>query len=119
MKLMPQEVEVRFILPALRKELSIELQNKGLKQKEIAKLLHITPAAVSQYIKQKRGNTCFNKEIRKEVETSAKEIMKQPKELEKEIYRLTSKIKKSGVICQIHKQHDKVPINCDICFMKK
>ena len=56
MKLMPQEIEVRYILPALRKELAIEL-SKDMKQKEVANILNITQSALSQYHKEKRGKT--------------------------------------------------------------
>ena len=118
MKLMPQEIEVRFILPSIRKELAIELQKKGLKQTETAKLLDITPAAVSQYLKQKRGNTCLSAKIQAEVKKSASRIVKSPEFLQKEVYRITNEIKKSGFICEIHKKHDKVPLQCDICFVK-
>ena len=41
MKLMPQEIEVRYILPALRKELAIEL-SKDMKQITHANIL-LTP----------------------------------------------------------------------------
>jgi uncharacterized protein len=118
MKLMPQEIEVRFILPSIRKELSLELQKKGLKQVEISKLLGITPAAVSQYLKQKRGNTCFTTKLQSEVKRSATRIIKNPEFLQKEVYRITNEVKKSGFICEIHKKHDKVPVHCDICFVR-
>ena len=118
MKLMPQEIEVRFVLPSLRKELSIELQKKGLKQNQIAKLLNLTPAAVSQYLKQKRGHTNYPKGIQEHIKKSATHLKNNPEELQKEIYKLTDEIKKSGFICEIHKNNDKVPTNCDICILK-
>ena len=52
----PQEIEVWYIMPAIRKELCRVLLTKHkLTQKEIAKRLNITGAAVSQYKKDKRG----------------------------------------------------------------
>jgi predicted transcriptional regulator len=118
MKLMPQEIMVRYVLPGIRKGLSIEFQKKRLKQKEIAKLLNITPAAVSQYLKQKRGSIEFNKKIESEIKKSANIIIKDPTSLEKEIFGITRSIKESGFICEIHKKYDKVPLNCEICFVK-
>ncbi len=46
---------VKYILPALRASLAKELFNKGFKIKEIAEMLGLTQAAVSQYLSSKRG----------------------------------------------------------------
>ena len=43
------------LLPAVRKHIAIELRKRGKKVPEIAKVLGITKAAVSQYLKGKRG----------------------------------------------------------------
>lgn len=43
------------MLPAVGAELARELVGRGMPQKEIAKRLGITPAAVSQYVTGKRG----------------------------------------------------------------
>lgn len=118
MKLMPQEVEVRYILPSLRKELASSLMKKGLKQREIAKILNITPAAVSQYLKQKRGTTKFKESIQKEVEKSANKIMKDRFSAQREMFKLTDLIKRTHTICEIHKNHDCVPSNCKFCFQR-
>ena len=53
---LPQEIEVLFILPALRRELSKELiKTYGITYEKTGKLLGITKAAVSQYISHKRA----------------------------------------------------------------
>ncbi|MBT3416777.1 hypothetical protein HN706_01000 [Candidatus Woesearchaeota archaeon] len=113
MKLMPQEIEVRYILPALRKELAIEL-SKDMKQKEVANILNITPSAISQYHKEKRGKTDLK--IKKEIKLSKIEIMKNRFSAQPEILRLTKKIKDTRTICDIHKMHDCVPKNCNLCY---
>ena len=51
----PQEIEAWFVLPAIRKELAMAMKQENLEQKKIAKLLGVTEAAVSHYIKNKRG----------------------------------------------------------------
>ena len=116
MRLLPQEIEVRYIIPSLRKGLSKELQNQGHKQKDIAILLELTPAAVSQYLKDKRGTLDFNTSVQKEIRLSSKKIIKDPEKLKEEMYKLTDVIKKSGAICQIHRKYDKVPVHCELCF---
>lgn len=118
MKLMPQEVEVRYILPALRKQFTLALAKKGMKQKEIAKSLDITPAAVSQYIKEKRGSTKFKKNIQDEIEKSTNKIIKQKSTSQKEVYRISKLIRHTSTICEIHRLHDKVPKNCRLCFSR-
>lgn len=55
MYLTPCEIAVRDILPAIRALIVIELHNRGLKQKEIAKLLRITQPAVSYYLNRRRA----------------------------------------------------------------
>ena len=60
--LQPQEIEFHYILPSIRKSLSIHLKRQGLDQKDIAKLLHIRESTVSQYINNKRASKIdFNK----------------------------------------------------------
>ena len=116
MKLMPQEIEVRYVLPALRRELAQKLSEKGLKQREIAEILNITPAAVSQYLKAKRGTTTLRAELSKEAEKSAARIIEDKELAQSEIYHLTQIVKKKAMICAIHRLHDDVPGKCDICF---
>ena len=51
----PQSIELHYVLPAVRREIALKLKEKGLGQKEIAKRLSVTEAAVSQYINDKRA----------------------------------------------------------------
>jgi len=113
---MPQEIEVRYILPALRKGFALALSKEGLKQKEIAEQLNITPAAVSQYLKQKRGTTSFPQKIEKEISKSIKLILKNKSTAHKELYKISKKIRHTSTICEIHRMHDDVPNKCKICF---
>lgn len=53
--MMDCEVSSRRILPAIRKEIVLGLVEAGEKQKDVAEALDLTPAAVTQYIKGKRG----------------------------------------------------------------
>lgn len=49
------EISSRKILPAIRRALVMELVKTGKKQNEIARMLSVTPAAVTQYVKGKRA----------------------------------------------------------------
>ena len=55
----PTEMLYWEVLPALRCEMVKCLKECNLSQKDIAQLLDITPSAVSQYLKGKRGKLEF------------------------------------------------------------
>lgn len=78
----PCEAAVWQISPAIRKEFAKCLVNNyRLSQKQTAEKLGITPAAVCQYVKDKRGNNQeFDKKIIEEIKISAKKIIETDKE---------------------------------------
>jgi uncharacterized protein len=118
-KIMPQELEVWYLIPALRKEFAkIFIKDYKLKQKEVAKYLRITEAAVSQYLKSKRGSEIkFSKEALAEIKKSAKEVIEKKEDMIKELYNLCISLKKSKAMCDFHRMQDKkIPKNCDVCL---
>ncbi|MEM4337031.1 MAG: helix-turn-helix domain-containing protein [Candidatus Woesearchaeota archaeon] len=111
----PQEIEVWYILPALRKELAIAMKKHGLKQNEISKKLGVTAPAVSQYLRNKRANIIFfNKKIKKEIFNSATRIINEQC-LFLEIRRLCEIIRKEKVLCAIHKKYCNIKGRCYAC----
>ncbi|WP_290596205.1 MULTISPECIES: transcriptional regulator [unclassified Archaeoglobus] len=48
-------IMVKYILPALRAKVAEELIERGYRVKDAAEMLGLTQAAVSQYIRSKRG----------------------------------------------------------------
>ena len=52
---LPCEKALWYVLPQIRADLSKELVEQGMKQKDVAEYLGVTPSAVSQYMKRKRG----------------------------------------------------------------
>lgn len=117
-KVMPQEIEVWYLIPALRRELAgIFINDYGLSQKKSSEILGITESAISQYLKSKRGNELkFSKSDLKQIKKSAKNIIDSGDSM-KEIYDLCVKLRRSRVICKIHKSHDKsIAKNCEVCF---
>lgn len=116
---MPQEIEVWYIIPALRRELTKALiNNHNLSQKEVAKLLGITEAAISQYMHSKRAKElAFTKELEKSIKEAAQRIVKDPKAVLYEMNRLCTETKDCKFICDIHHKYDKGLTNrCEICF---
>ncbi|MEX0933090.1 MAG: hypothetical protein WDZ77_03270 [Candidatus Pacearchaeota archaeon] len=118
-KLMPQEVEVWYLIPAIRREFSnIFTKDYNLNQKETAKILGITESAVSQYLKSSRGSKAnFSIEDKNKIKISAEKVINGKKDFMKVLYNLCLDLRKSRTICTIHKNQDKsVPKDCDICF---
>ncbi|MBI4095465.1 MAG: helix-turn-helix domain-containing protein [DPANN group archaeon] len=117
--MLPQEVEVWYILPAIRSALCKELASK-LSQKDIAKLLGITEPAVSQYIKGKRGSKIkFNEQTKADIKKIAEKLAAKEIHPLGALNYLSKKILMTNVMCQVHMQLDKeTPDNCRVCFDK-
>ncbi|HEY7694569.1 MAG TPA: helix-turn-helix domain-containing protein [Nitrososphaeraceae archaeon] len=79
--LLPSEIESKLLIPAVRAILSKELVlEKGLKEEEVARMLGITQAAVSNYLRGTRGD---NELIAKLMSLS--EIMSMIKEISNDL----------------------------------
>ena len=106
---LPQEIEVWYIIPAIRRELAkVLIKKHNLKQKEVAEILGTTESAISQYLHKKRAKEInFPKSMKKDFESAAKEIIKDNKKAVSEIIKLLNITKKCGVACQACKKHNK------------
>ena len=92
---LPQEIEVWYIIPKLRKELAREFVEKHkLSYERAGELLGISKAAVSQYLKNKRANKIkLSKEIQKEVIKAAERVFKNNSSTMAEIQQLLKRMK--------------------------
>ncbi|MBD3408169.1 MAG: hypothetical protein GF411_18755 [Candidatus Lokiarchaeota archaeon] len=129
--LMPQELEVWYVLPALRREIAMLMIEKGRPQKNIAKMLGVTEAAVSQYklprSKRSRGDQItIPKDLHHELEKSVDIMLEAWDKLEDkeniyedmthEINRLIKVLRDAGVMCEIHREHCvHVADDCQAC----
>jgi predicted transcriptional regulator len=97
---MPCETTVWNVLPVIRRELAVILvEEYGLSQAEVARRFDLTEAAISQYMKKKRGSMDFNvKGFKKQISMSAEIISEDPdpKKLAYEICRLCQLIRNSS-----------------------
>ena len=87
---LPQEIEVWYIIPAIRRELARLLTKEhGLSYDKAGDVLGISKAAISQYNKNKRASKVkLNPRVLKEVEKTAKRISKNKELTIKEILRV-------------------------------
>ena len=95
--MMPQEVEVWYVLPAIRRELAKVMKTKVVQradedgdmkdhkitQKEIARMLGVTEPAITQYLLRKKGQRSrgdqvdLPNEILKEIDKSADSMIEE------------------------------------------
>ncbi len=118
---MPQEIEVRYILPAIRRELANILINEHkLSQKEAANILGLTEAAISQYRHSKRAKeVVFSDNIVAEIRKSAEKILSEKNSKQRilsEIYRISNLTTVRHILCDLHRSQSKDLKDCNICF---
>ena len=117
---MPQEIEVRYILPAIRRELARTLiKDHKLSQKEAANILGLTEAAISQYRHSKRAKeVIFSDSVADEIKKSAEKILsgKSKQKVIGEIYRISNLTTVRQVLCDLHRSQSKDLATCNICF---
>ncbi|MBR9690991.1 hypothetical protein GOV08_04880 [Candidatus Woesearchaeota archaeon] len=113
----PQEIEVWYILPAIRKEIAKELKNKNYSHTDISKTLGLTKAAISQYLNKKRGKeVVFPEEIKKRIKQAAKIVGKEPNKSISEIQKIIQEIRNTGLLCKYHKDYCIVDDACVVCI---
>ncbi|MFW9959847.1 MAG: transcriptional regulator [Candidatus Thorarchaeota archaeon] len=132
--MMPQEVEVWYVLPAIRREFARVMKTKEvprigedgktkqhrITQKEIAKMLGVTEPAITQYLLKKKGmrsrgdQVAIPERFLHEIEMSADRIIagfeKRLKGedmfeiMTREVNRILKIIRDDGAMCDIHQQ---------------
>lgn len=120
-KMMPQEIEVWYLIPAIRRELAkIFIKEHKLTQKRTSEILGVSEAAISQYFKSKRAKEIkFSRREIGKIKEVAKNILKKPDFLVKGLYELSLLFRKSKTICELHKAMDSsVSEKCSICLDK-
>ena len=109
----PQEIETYYIIPTIRKYLAIFMQEQKLKQKDIANILGINSATISQYKSEKRAHKIhFDERIIQEIKTSAI-IIKDRFSYLRETQRLLNLIREREFTCAFHKLYAEVPHDCN------
>jgi predicted transcriptional regulator len=104
----PCELIVWYVLPSIRRELARELVDKhNFSQAEVARRFGVTDAAISQYLKAKRGtskeieNSGKYEDFRKEVESAAVRMVN-GSDIVTETCRICEMVKKSGMLVKVY-----------------
>ena len=109
MYLLPQEIEVWYIIPAVRKELSKQFTKKyNMSYERAGNILGISKAAISQYLSNKRANkVCLDAKTKREVKKSAEKIFENERVAMIEIQRILKFMKDNHCSCNVCKQYNK------------
>jgi len=116
---MPQELEVWYVLPAIRRELAkVLISSYHLSQRDAASAIGITESAVSQYLKSKRGKgIVFDAKVIERINQSADNIVNNKSCVIKELQAICTFFKKTGYLCEMHKQaNTNLPCDCEVCI---
>lgn len=118
--LLPQEIEVWYIIPKIRKELALILIGEHkLSYEKTGDILGISKAAVSQYVSNKRANKIkLSVEMMKEIKVSAKSIIEKKTNGLMEIERLLQMMKQTKCSCDVCKQYNKDVLKYCNCSYK-
>ena len=112
-----QELEVFYIIPAMRRELSRIMKDNGIGQKEIARRLGVSEAAVSQYFSSKRAKDIrFSDQLIRVMENSAEKIV-DTKTLVEETQTILAEVRNEKIVCcKCHEHNTDIPPTCNACF---
>ena len=114
----PQELEVWYIIPAIRRELALSMKNNGMKQVEIADKLGVTKSAITQYINHSRASQInFSEKIKAMINDAVNSINNKMDTM-REIQKILVLARNESLVCQVHRSMDKDFENCNVCFEK-
>jgi len=124
MKVNAFDVASRYVYPSLRRRLVEHMRAMGLKQTEIAELIHLTQSAVSRYINMDRGaliDVSNFRDVDDAVEKLANEIVRsKPSEYEVHMRLISIALKMlgRGYVCSFHARVDPEvnPAECRVCI---
>lgn len=117
--ILPQEIDVWYVLPAIRKEFAKELLKQGLSQREVAELLSLTEATISHYKNENRAKEdLIDEQTKTEIKKSVQKIISNKNLVFSEIMRIDNLLKSTGVFCKIHKSKSFTPQGCELICEK-
>lgn len=100
---LPQEIEVWYVIPAIRKELAqCFIKSYGDTYEKVGKTLGVSKAAISQYVKNKRaGKILLPEKAKEEVCKACKQISTGKSTAVLEIQRILRFIREKKLPCKV------------------
>lgn len=106
----PCELVVWYVLPTMRREVAKELvEAHGLSQAQVARMFGVTDAAISQYLKKKRGNNLLIDEspnhpmFEQAVKEAAARMAEDGSEFSVEMCNICMIVKEAGILDRIYR----------------
>ncbi len=117
----PCEIVVWYLLPSIRKELGeLLVRELKMRQKDVSERLGLTQAAVSQYLRRKRGRSVeLSSVVRLKILSLAEKIIRnevKPVEIMEEICQICELARGEAGICSLHRSVSRVPEDCNLCL---
>lgn len=105
----PCELVVWYVLPTIRREVAKELVGShGMTQAQVARKFGVTDAAISQYLRKKRGSNPLIEDspsyevFESEIRAAADRICNHDSEFATEICRICTVVKSTGMLARIY-----------------
>lgn len=116
--IMPQELEVWYVLPTIRRELAKAFLDLNLSREKIANILGVSKASISHYLRNKRAKEVeFDKELIQKIRDSAVKIADHEELYMEEVQELCKFIRQSRRLCQIHmEKSNSAYAACTVCL---
>lgn len=112
----PCEIVVWYVLPTIRREIAREMVTTyRMKQSDVGHIFGVTDAAISQYLKKKRGGSQLIEESEhypqflEEVKKSSKLIVDGKSDMSAELCRICNFIKEIGLLAEIYTESTHMP----------
>jgi len=102
MHTLPQEVEVWYIIPAIRRDMAkVLISDYNMSYEKTGSILGITKAAVSQYLNNKRAAKIrIHEKALEEIKKSCKKLASGKSDAVKEIEKVLAFIRKKSLHCE-------------------
>jgi len=101
----PQEFDVWYLFPAIRKKLALKLLEKGLLQKEVASIMNISAATITHYKKDQRvKNDLLGYEFDELIDQAVIKIVEDNSLVPSEILLINQHFKKQDSYCKLFQQ---------------
>jgi len=105
---LPQEIEVWYVIPAIRREFARIFTTKyKLTQEQSANILGVSKAAVSQYLHAKRAKLKLPATVKKEIGISAERAVRNQHVIVSEILRITNLMREKKIMCSVCRKYNK------------
>lgn len=120
--IIPCEIAVKSVIPAVKALMAKELVENGLKQDEVAAVLGISQSAVSKYARKVRGNVIKVDDV-KEIQPLIEKMIDllqsrtyQRREFLETFCQACIVIRKTGLVCQFCQKAEPKIKECGFCL---